>query len=290
MKGILLSLFVLVGAYLLLRTMPGYAPMPDIPYFTSSDVSVIAHRGGRGLRPGNTIEAAVHAVSIGADVIELDVHLTADQVLVVRHDDNINTTTNGSGLIRSMSAEDIGQYSANFHSVDFPNEEFGEDIRVPTLESMFEKLPNKRYLIELKPKDKLSADVLCTLVTKSQLEEQVIVGSFHSEILRYFREQCPLVPTSIGQSEMVWLVILDKLKLGHLFKTESYSIQVPLFYGGYRILSPSLIELAHSLNMRVDVWTVNSPEVMREVISMGVDGVITDYPDRLISILKHSNP
>ena len=287
MKGSFLTLIALVICYLLLRLMPGHTPVSDIPYFTSSDVSVIAHRGGRGLRPGNTIEAAVNAINLGSDVIELDVHLTADQILVVRHDDNINTTTNGTGLIRFMSAEDIGQYSANFHSVDFPNKKFREDIKVPTLESMFEKLPNKRYLIELKPKDELTADALCTLVTKSQLEDQVIVGSFHSETLKYFREQCPIVPTSIGQSEMVWLVLLERLKLGHLFKTESYSIQVPVSYGGYRILSPSLVDLAHSLNMRVDVWTVNSPEVMKEVISMGVDGVITDYPDRLISILNH---
>ena len=287
MKGSFLTLIALVICYLLLRLMPGHTPVSDIPYFTSSDVSVIAHRGGRGLRPGNTIEAAVNAVNLGSDVIELDVHLTADQILVVRHDDNINTTTNGTGLISSMSAEDIGQYSANFHSVDFANKKFREDIKVPTLESMFEKLPNKRYLIELKPKDELTADALCTLVTKSQLEEQVIVSSFHSETLKYFRDQCPIVPTSIGQSEMVWLVLLERLKLGHLFKTESYSIQVPVSYGGYRILSPSLIDLAHRLNMRVDVWTVNSPEVMREVINMGVDGVITDYPDRLISILNH---
>jgi glycerophosphoryl diester phosphodiesterase len=186
-----------------------------------------------------------------------------------------------------MSAQDIGQYLANFHSVDFPNREFGEEIKVPTLESMFEKLPNQRYLIELKPEDELTADTLCALVIKSEVEEQVIVGSFHSETLKYFRDQCPKVPTSIGQTEMVWLVLLERLKLGHLFKTESYSIQVPVFYGGYKILSPSLIDLAHSLNMRVDVWTVNSPEVMKEVISMGVDGVITDYPDRLISILTH---
>ena len=287
MKRSFLTLTALVICYLLLRLMPGHTPVSDIPYFTSSNVSVIAHRGGRGLRPGNTIEAAVNAVNIGSDVIELDVHLTADQVLVVRHDDNINTTTNGTGLIRSMSAEDIGQYSANFHSVDFPNKEFKEEIKVPTLESMFEKLPNKRYLIELKPKDEVTADALCALVIKAQLEEQVIVGSFHSETLKYFRDQCPNIPTSIGQSEMVWFVLLERLKLGHLFKTESYSIQVPVSYGGYKILSPSLIELAHRLNMRVDVWTVNSPEVMREVINMGVDGVITDYPDRLISILNH---
>ena len=287
MKGSFLALTALAIGYLLLRLMPGHEPVPDIPYFTSSGVSVIAHRGGRGLRPGNTIEAAVNAVNLGSDVIELDVHLTADQILVVRHDDNINTTTNGTGLIRSMSAQDIGQYLANFHSVDFPNREFGEEIKVPTLESMFEKLPNQRYLIELKPEDELTADTLCALVIKSEVEEQVIVGSFHSETLKYFRDQCPKVPTSIGQTEMVWLVLLERLKLGHLFKTESYSIQVPVFYGGYKILSPSLIDLAHSLNMRVDVWTVNSPEVMKEVISMGVDGVITDYPDRLISILTH---
>ena len=284
MKGSLLLLVALALFYMVLRLIPGSSPVPEIPYFINSEVLVIAHRGGRGLRPGNTIEAAVNAIDIGSDVIELDVHLTADQILVVRHDDDIHTTTNGTGLIRSLSSDEIGQYSADFHSVDYPRRTFGQDVKVPTLKSMFEKLPNERYLIELKPKDELTADSLCKLVIESELQNQVVVGSFHSQTLKYFRKQCPKVPTSIGQSEMVWLVLLEKMGLGHLFKTQSYSIQVPVFYGGLRILSPGLIDLAHSLNMRVDVWTVNNVEVMREVIGMGVDGVITDYPDKLVSI------
>ena len=87
----------------------------------NTDFSVIAHRGGRGLVPGNTIEAAVNAVDIGSDVIEVDVHLTADDFLVVRHDADIDTTTDGSGLIANMDLVDIQAHKVGYHELDYPN-------------------------------------------------------------------------------------------------------------------------------------------------------------------------
>lgn len=285
MKRTLVTLVLIALAYFILRLLPGYPQLPEISYFKNSQLSVIAHRGGRGLRPGNTIEAALNAIQIGADVIEIDVHLTADGILVVRHDDVIDTTTTGSGRISEMDITDIQLHEVGFHEFDFPDAKVLEDIRVPTLESMFKELPDERYLIELKPNNQNTADALCKLVTDYGLQESVIVGSFHSSALKYFRETCPAIPTSMGQSEMTVLVLLERLQLGHLFKSSSYSIQVPISYGGIKILSPSLVELAHKLNMRVDVWTVNDTDSMRHIIDMGVDGVITDYPDRLLSIL-----
>ena len=99
-------------SYLCLLIIPGYGPVDDVAFYKNTGFAVIAHRGGRGLAPGNTIEATVNAVDIGSDIIEVDVHLTADGVLVVRHDAEIDTTTDGSGLIALMNLADIQSYRA----------------------------------------------------------------------------------------------------------------------------------------------------------------------------------
>jgi glycerophosphoryl diester phosphodiesterase len=264
--------------------IPGYPPVDEIPFYQDSGVSVIAHRGGRALVPGNTIEAAKNAVDIGSDIIEIDVHLTVDNALVVRHDTVIDTTTNGSGLIANMALSEIQRYDVGFHEIDYPDKAWKTSLRVPSLKSLFTALPNQRYLIELKPKTLPAADALCQLILEHKLQNQVLVGSFHSSVLQYFRRSCPSIPTSLGKSEITLLVLLERIKLGHLFNSPGYSIQVPINYGDFAILTPGLVKLAQNLNMHVDVWTVNDPVELKIVSNIGVDGIITDRPDIAISL------
>ena len=224
-----LTLKLMIGLsviYAGLLIVPGYGPVADTAFYKNTDFSIIAHRGGRGLVPGNTIEAAINAVDIGSDVIEVDVHLTADEILVVRHDADIDTTTDGSGLIANMDLVDIQSHKVGYHKLDYPNKIEPKALRVPTLKALFQRLPNQRYLIELKPQKVTSADILCETVLTHGLQDQVIVGSFHSSVLRYFRKICPSVPTSLGKSEITWLIFLERLHLGHLFKSSGYSIQL----------------------------------------------------------------
>ena len=286
MKLILKLMIGLGVLYTGLLVLPGYEPVADTAFYKNADFSVIAHRGGRGLVPGNTIEAAVNAVEIGSDIIEVDVHLTADDFLVVRHDAEIDTTTDGSGLIANMNLIDIQAHKVGYHELDYPNKIERKVLRVPTLKSLFQRLPNQRYLIELKPQKITSADALCELIVTHNLQGQVVVGSFHTSILKYFRGICPSVPTSLGKSEVSWLVFLERLHLGHLFKSPGYSIQLPFDYAGVKIVRPSLIKLAHDLNLTVDVWTVNNSDTMRVLIELGVDGIITDRPDLLESVVS----
>jgi len=264
--------------------IPGYPPVDEIPFYQDSGVSVIAHRGGRALVPGNTIEAAKNAVDIGSDIIEIDVHLTADNTLVVRHDAMIDTTTNGSGLIANMTLSDIQTYDAGFNEIDYPEASWEIPLTVPSLKSLFTALPNQRYLIELKPKTLPPADALCQLILEHKLQNQVLVGSFHSSVLQYFRRSCPSIPTSLGKSEITLFVLLERIKLGHLFNSPGYSIQLPIKYGDFAILTPELVKLAQNLNMHVDVWTVNDPVELEIVSNIGVDGIITDRPDIAISL------
>ena len=285
MRYFLKLLLVSACLYGVLLLLPEPEPMEDIPFYGDTGFSVIAHRGGRGLIPGNTIEAAINAVNIGSDIIEIDIHLTADDILVVRHDASIDTTTNGTGQISAMSLADIQGYDAGFHEIDYPDAVNQESLRVPALGALFSKLPDEKYLIELKPQDLSAANGLCRLVRQHNMQDQVMVGSFHTQVLKHFRRECPEIPTSLGQTEITQLVLLEKLGLSHLFTIEGYAIHIPISYGVIDILSLSLVNQMHARNVRVDTWTLNDADFMRQSIILGVDGIITDRPDVLLDLL-----
>ena len=282
MKTILVVSVAII--YGLLWAMPPQHRVDHVAFYQSADFDVIAHRNGRALMPGNTLEAAVNALAVGADVLEVDVHLTADGVLVVRHDAVIDTTTNGSGVIAQMTLDEIQAYEIGFHEIDYPSLVSVQSIKVPTLKSIFNRLPKSRYMIEIKPLDLAAADKLCDLVAQHRLYEQVLVASFDSSVLRRFRQICPSVPTSLGESEAYWLVVLSRIGLGHLYRSPGYSVQLPPTYGGLRVLTPSVIKAAHKQNIRVEAWTVNDAVTMRALMDLGIDGIITDHPD-ILSLL-----
>ena len=275
----------IVLAYILLLMLPIYNRVAPMAYYQTNTFDILAHRNGRALLPGNTIEAGVNALDAGADVLELDVHLTADNVLVLRHDATIDNTTNGSGRIAEMTLAEIQAFDVGFHEVDYPDLVAAPGIKVPTLSSLFERLPASRFLIELKPSDTAPADELCRLIKEYGLAHQVVVGSFHDSVLSHFREVCPTVPTSLGVTEATWLVLLGKFGLGHLYDSPGYSVQLPMGEDGF-IVTPALVKAIHQLNMRVEVWTVNDTSTMQALIDMGVDGIITDRPDRLMALVS----
>jgi glycerophosphoryl diester phosphodiesterase len=278
---------VVVVVYSALWLWPQNNRVADIPFYTDKSFTVIAHGNGRALMPGNTLEAAVNALSVGADILELDVHLSADNILVVRHDETIDSTTNGSGKIAEMTLAELMLYEVGFHEYDYPNMIAEKGIQIPTLESLFLALPAKRFLIELKPQDDDTGYFLCQLIKEHKLNKQVIVGSFHAPVLRRFRQKCPEIPTSLGEQEVFWLVALNWIGLGHLYNPPGYSVQIPLEQSGIRTVSRSLIETARDLNLRLDVWTVNNVQEMTQLVNLGVDGIITDRPDLLDRVVKN---
>ncbi|MGB1402341.1 MAG: glycerophosphodiester phosphodiesterase [Porticoccaceae bacterium] len=284
MRAFLVTVFALSAAYSYLLTLPPAARPQAVSFYQPDRFAVIAHGNGRALMPGNTLEAGIHALKVGADILELDIHLTADKHLVVRHDDIIDTTTNGAGVIAEMTLANIQQFDVGFHEIDYPQLIGPGGIVVPTLESLFQQLPTSRFLIELKPEGREAADHLCSLITQYALAEQIVVGSFHSSVLRYFRTICPTVPTSLGQTEVISLLVLSLLGLGHLYESSGVSVQLPWRYGGVTYLSDRLVDILHHLNLKVEVWTVNDPVIMGRLIKMGVDGVITDRPDILYEL------
>ena len=276
--------FCLVLVYAILLMLPGYGRVQSIPFYQHQSFNNIAHGTGRELMPGNTLEGAFNAVNMGADIIELDVHLTLDKVVVVRHDATVDATTNGSGLIADMRLAELQALDVGFHETDYPGKASAAGIRIPTLESLFLALPDERFLIELKPDDVETGIQLCQLILAHGLGDQVLVGSFYSRVLEDFRQGCPKVPTSLGEEEALVFVLLSWIGLGHLYNSPGYSVQLPFEYYGIKLVSGPLIKAADELTLMVDVWAINDSQEMVKLINLGVSGIITDRPDILQAI------
>lgn len=287
MKRVIGILAGLIFLYLILDLWPAGQAPESFWHREGPPVLVMAHGTGQGIGPQNTLEAAVLSAEVGADVIELDIHQTADGHLVVIHDPTIEATTNGSGAIRDMTLEEIQAFDAGvaFRDASGAASLAGKGVVVPTLKAVFEALPEARYLIEIKPDDPAIERLLCDLLRAYALEARTMVGSFHLTALERFRAVCPEVATSMAESEVETFVYLHKIGLANLAPLKGSALQMPLEAAGIRILTRSLIKAAHARGLEVHAWTINDPEVMERLIGMGIDGLITDYPERALKVL-----
>ncbi len=288
-KYFLVTLGLLAAVYGVLRFA---VPVSQVshPYFDNTDFEVIAHGAGQGLQPKNTLAAAMMADQVEADIIEIDIHASSDGVLVMSHDETVDDMTNGTGLIREKTFAELAVLDAatGFRKSDGAPL-VGTGIGIPALADVFTALPEARYIIEIKQLSPSIAKPLCSLVRERKLTERVLIGSFFTEPLQEFRAACPEVATSMSQPEVTKLVVLQKLRLAHLYDVPGVALQVPVASDGIHIVSQSFVDDMQARGLKVHVWTINSVDEMRELIEMGVDGIITDYPDRLKAVLRTAN-
>lgn len=249
---------------------------------------IFAHRGGGGLFPENTLEAFDYSAKMGVDVLELDVHATSDGTLVVMHDATVERTTNGAGKVSQMTFETLKKLDAGFQfSIDggqtFPFR--GRKIAVPTLEEIFAAFPETTFNIEPKQQTPSIIKPLCALVRERKMVDKTIVGSFNQTILDEFRRECPEVATSASPSEVSRFLAMAKTGVGDAYSPPMQALQVPENLGALQVVSKEFVEAAHRRNLKVHVWTINETADMQRLIEMGVDGIMTDYPDRLLNLL-----
>jgi len=286
---------VIVGFVLLvLATLLIFTPgVPSHPYYQGAEHPlVIAHQGGDGVWPGDTMYAFEKAVEIGANVLEMDAHITKDGHIVLMHDETVDDTTNGTGLIEEMTLDELKQLDAGYNWSDDGGQTFpyrGQGIQVPTLDELFQKFPQMRYVIEIKLTDNPIDKPLCDLIRRYNMQNKVLVASFHDEAMSDFRETCPEVATSASRGEVTKFVLLGKALLSRLVHPTYQSIQPPFDPKesmNIPIMTKRFIREAHAKNVKVEPWTVNDPELMKQYIEWGVDGIITDRPDLMIEILN----
>jgi glycerophosphoryl diester phosphodiesterase len=280
---------VAVAAAWWLAAMLLARPAPPHAYFAAErpGAQVIAHRGGAGLRPEATLEAFDHAARLGADILEMDVRATADGVVVVLHDTTVDRTTDGSGPVAELTLEALRRLDAGYRWTDDGGRTHpyrGRGIRVPALAEVYRRHARLRMVVEMKVRTPEFAQALCQLTREARMAERVLVASFDHATLRAFRQSCPEVATSMSAREAQVFIAMSRLRLASLASPDALALQVPDRIGDLEVLTPALIAAARGRNLRVHAWTVNDEAEMRRLVSLGVDGIMTDRPDRLLAL------
>ncbi|RYM06719.1 glycerophosphodiester phosphodiesterase [Sporolactobacillus sp. THM7-7] len=237
--------------------------------------AVIAHRGSKSNRPENTLAAFKEAIRVGSDGIELDVHLTKDQEVVVMHDEKVNRTTNGKGSIKSFTLKELKELDAGSW---FSRQYKGE--RVPTLEEALKVLDSFPGVLNIELKT--DRNVYPTI------EERVV------RLVDRFRPNLPVVYSSFNHETLIRLKQVDSnadfalLLWERLAEPWRYTEQVGA--SAQHLWEPSALsntaEQLQEHGIKVRAWTVNKPKNMQKVFEFGLDALITDYPEVALDLRK----
>jgi len=245
-----------------------------------------AHRGGARLWPEHTLLAYQGAVDVGADVLELDLHATSDGIVVVMHDDTVDRTTDGTGKVEEMTFAQLRALDAGYRfSTDggqsFPHR--GTGLQVPTLEEVLSAHPEALYNIETKQSLPSITTPTLDLIYAAGVEDQVVLGSFQDSVTEEIRAAAPDILTALGLAEGFAFFTLDEDDVDDFSPSTPY-FAAPADFSGLT-LDAELIDRAHRVGLVVHAWTVNDPGEMADLLDWGVDGLITDDPATLATLL-----
>jgi glycerophosphoryl diester phosphodiesterase len=258
-------------------------------FYDNPKPRIFGHRGSSGNAPENTLPSFELAVEQGTDILEMDVHSTSDGHIVVMHDAVLDRTTNGTGPIAAITLDELKKLDAGYkYSPDggktFPHR--GKGITVPTLREVAERFPAIPFNIEIKecetPNERAAFDILKELGHA----EITFLAAEKDFMIERVRAVEPGLPTNLCGPE-----VLDFLQRLFQNNWENYtppgsSLQIPEEYEGIPVLTPELLEISHRFGIEVHIWTVNKEADMRRLLEMGVDGIMTDYPDRLVKVVR----
>jgi glycerophosphoryl diester phosphodiesterase len=261
------------------------------PYFDFRPPISIGHRGCAGEAPENTLCSFELALAQGAAILESDVHLTRDGVPVLIHDPLIDRVTNGSGAVAGYTLAELQRFDAGHHfSPDngrtHPHR--GRGLTIPSLKEAFDAFPGARLNLELKDAQPGAVDATVERVAKQHREALTLLTSGNEEIMREIRSRLDqhAVPIAQGASERDVLDFIRSAIDGGPAPTGPMALQIPAEFAGQPLATRELIDYAHAQPVQVHVWTINEPAEMTRLLDLGVDGIVTDYPGRLASLLS----
>jgi glycerophosphoryl diester phosphodiesterase len=273
-KFLLILLGILIGGEMGCATKK---ELVLLPWKGKFPVMVIAHRGFSGHAPENTLISFKKAIELGSDMIELDIHLSKDREVVVIHDDTLDRTTDGRGKVVDFTVKELKKLDAGSR---FGSQYAGE--RIPTLKEVLE-LSKGKIPVNIEIKNPKNGKYPVTELAEKSLKEvkeagmlnQVNFFSFNPIALGRIKEKAPKAWVTLLYHES-WNFIRE-ITRGEAF---------PVLGLRHIYLTKEKISKIRHEGMKVFVYTVDSPEEMEKFITWGVNGIITNYPDRLIKILQ----
>jgi glycerophosphoryl diester phosphodiesterase len=258
-------------------------------FFAQPPPRRFGHRGASGTHPENTLVSFRAALEKGAGALELDVHRTADGAVVVFHDDTLERTTDGGGPIRERTLRELQALDAGYRfSPDgggtFPFR--GSGVAIPTLAEVCEAFPKVPLIIEIKQLDPPLEEDLAQVLQSTGADSRALVFSLHQEPVDRFRGLGGSWPTGFGPGDVSQFLQRLQADRWDGYEPPGAAFAVPRQWQSTVIVSPPFVEAAHRLGCEVFVWTVNEPGEMHTLLDMGIDGLITDFPERLSRVLE----
>lgn len=248
-----------------------------------------AHRGASLRAPENTLEAFRLAARSGAGGLELDVHMTSDGRIIVIHDDSVDRTTEGTGLVRCMTLHEVQSLDAGYRftpdgGTTYPYR--GWDVRVPELGEILREFPGHRVNIDVKEeRPGVEATLLETIKDAGAGDSVLVVSEMPAVVERVRELSGNSISTGASRPEIRDFYRMSKLCLEFLLRPPYDALQVPVEYGGREVVTTRFVKAAHDRGVRVDVWTIDDPKEMRRLLDLGADVIMTNRPEVLEGVL-----
>jgi glycerophosphoryl diester phosphodiesterase len=261
----------------------------DYPALRGPLPLTFAHRGGAGLWPENTLEAFRGAVALGSSHLETDLRMTRDGEIVLMHDARLDRTTNGSGEVSAHTLAELKRLDAGHHfSPDgktFPYR--GRGVTIPTFAELVAAAPSARFNVEIKERGPFDLPrALIAFVERHALADRVVVAAERHELVRDFRRlSAGRIATSASRRECLQFWLASRVSLTAVLRPPYQALQIPVRAGNATLVTPRLLDAAHRAGVAVHVWTIDDPIEMAALLDLGVDGLMSDYPDRLQGVV-----
>jgi len=249
-------------------------------FFVGRKPRVFGHRGAAGLAPENTLPSFALGLTLGADILELDVHATRDGEIVVIHDAAVDRTTDGTGAVREFMFYELEKLDAGHHFTrdgrDFPFR--GQGVRIPKLEAVLKEFPLTYCNIEVKQADPPIAHDVVEIIRRLDAEHRVLLAAEQDGIMRAIRNEPGEIPTSFSAAEVADFI--SRVQSGTLqgYAPAGTALQIPPRFGEVELITTQTLAAAHGCGLEVHAWTINHRDEIEHLLGLGVDGIMSDLP------------
>ena len=256
------------------------------PYLDLPRPHLFAHRGASGEAPENTMPAFESGIAHGIPYLEMDCHATSDGEIVICHDGKLDRTTAASGPLCERTFAELERLDAGYRFTPDDGQSFpfrGKGVRIPKLVDVLASFPDVRINLEIKQADPPIAAEVLRLIRDAGATERVLLAAAEDEIMAEIRALEP--GTAIGSSSGDIVAFYRAIQAGEIdrFVPQGHALQIPPNFGAEPLVTEAAVAAARKLGVAMHVWTIHDPAEMRRLLDAGVDGVMSDFPGRLLA-------